>query len=201
MPDVKTFIDWLSYHPSLDEIVKALTTDYLVGFGIDKIYFSEVSIDKSAHNLDFIPSTQEKWSPSSQTFVYIMRDHGLIQGYLIIEFSAPIPEEKKQAAITTIEEYCSLVTLFLSLQNQKKLSSNFGAILFDDYRTNKAIELSARQLLIVAGMIEGKTNHELAVELGFSTSTVRHETMRIYNALAVSDRKEAAKKAVALNLI
>jgi len=130
-----------------------------------------------------------------------MRDHGLIQGYLIIEFSAAIPEEKKQAAITTIEEYCSLVTLFLSLQNQKKLSSNFGAILFDDYRTNKAIELSARQLLILAGMIEGKTNHELAVELGFSTSTVRHETMRIYNALAVSDRKEAAKKAVALNLI
>jgi len=78
VPDVKTFIDWLSFHPSIDEIVKALTTDYLVGFGIDKIYFSEVSIDKSAHNLDFIPSTQEKWSPSSQTFVYIMRDHGLI---------------------------------------------------------------------------------------------------------------------------
>jgi len=41
----------------------------------------------------------------------------------------------------------------------------------------------------------------LANELGFSVSTIRHETMRIYQALAVSDRKEAAKKAVSLALI
>jgi ATP/maltotriose-dependent transcriptional regulator MalT len=32
-------------------------------------------------------------------------------------------------------------------------------------------------------------------------STIRHETMRIYEALAVSDRKEAAEKAVELSLI
>ena len=49
-------------------------------------------------------------------------------------------------------------------------------------------------------MVEGKTNHELAAELGFSVSTVRHETMRIYEALAVSDRKEAANKALLLGL-
>ena len=50
-------------------------------------------------------------------------------------------------------------------------------------------------------MVEGKTNHELANELGFSVSTIRHETMRIYQALSVSDRKEAAKKALSLSLI
>jgi DNA-binding NarL/FixJ family response regulator len=50
-------------------------------------------------------------------------------------------------------------------------------------------------------MVEGKTNHELATELGFSVSTVRHETMRIYQALSVSDRKEAAKKAMNLSLV
>jgi DNA-binding NarL/FixJ family response regulator len=50
-------------------------------------------------------------------------------------------------------------------------------------------------------MVEGKTNHELANELGFSVSTIRHETMRIYQSLAVSDRKEAAKKALLLALI
>jgi len=47
----------------------------------------------------------------------------------------------------------------------------------------------------------GKTNHELATELGFSVSTIRHETMRIYQALSVSDRKEAAKKALMLSLV
>jgi hypothetical protein len=41
----------------------------------------------------------------------------------------------------------------------------------------------------------------LVTELGFSVSTIRHETMRIYQALSVSDRKEAAKKALMLSLV
>jgi DNA-binding NarL/FixJ family response regulator len=45
-------------------------------------------------------------------------------------------------------------------------------------------------------MVEGKTNHELASELGFSVSTIRHETMRIYQILSVSDRREAAREAM-----
>lgn len=55
---------------------------------------------------------------------------------------------------------------------------------------------SPRQLSILEGMVEGKTNHELASELGFSVSTIRHETMRIYQTLAVSDRREAAREAL-----
>lgn len=62
-------------------------------------------------------------------------------------------------------------------------------------------QLTQRQLSILRGMVEGKTNHELANELGFSVSTIRHETMRIYEILAVSDRKEAAKKALAIALV
>jgi DNA-binding NarL/FixJ family response regulator len=68
-------------------------------------------------------------------------------------------------------------------------------------RAAGADQLSQRQILILRGMVEGKTNHELATELGFSVSTIRHETMRIYQALTVSDRKEAAKMAVMLNLV
>ena len=49
-------------------------------------------------------------------------------------------------------------------------------------------------------MVEGKTNHELATEVGFSASTVRPETMRIYQALSVIYRKGAAKKALMLSL-
>ena len=45
------------------------------------------------------------------------------------------------------------------------------------------------------------TDHELATELGYSVSTVRHETMRIYQPLGVSDRKGAAKKALMLRLV
>ena len=55
---------------------------------------------------------------------------------------------------------------------------------------------SARQLAILQGMVEGKTNHDLASDLGFSVSTIRHETMRIYQLLSVSDRREAAREAL-----
>ena len=50
-------------------------------------------------------------------------------------------------------------------------------------------------------MIEAKTNHQLAQELGFSVSTIRHETMEIYQLLHASDRKEAAEIAIKLNLV
>ena len=57
-------------------------------------------------------------------------------------------------------------------------------------------DFSQRQLQILQGMVEGKTNHELASDLGFSVSTIRHETMRIYQSLGVSDRREAAREAL-----
>jgi DNA-binding NarL/FixJ family response regulator len=61
--------------------------------------------------------------------------------------------------------------------------------------------LSPRQRQILAGFIEGKTNHEMATELGFSISTIRHETMAIFKTLGASDRKEAAKIAQQHGLI
>ena len=61
--------------------------------------------------------------------------------------------------------------------------------------------LTPRQQRVLHGFIEGKTNHELALELGFSISTIRHETMAIFKILGASDRREAAKIAQELSLI
>lgn len=52
--------------------------------------------------------------------------------------------------------------------------------------------LSRRQNAIVDFLREGLTNQEIAKALGFSESTIRQETMRIYQLLHVSNRKEAA---------
>jgi len=71
----------------------------------------------------------------------------------------------------------------------------------ENSRDSGEAQLHARQILILRGRVAGKTNHELATELGFSVSTICHETMRIYQALSVSDRKEAAKKALMLSLV
>ena len=49
-------------------------------------------------------------------------------------------------------------------------------------------------------MAQSLTNPQIAKELGFSESTVRQETMRIYQILQVSGRKEAIKEAQRRNI-
>jgi DNA-binding NarL/FixJ family response regulator len=63
------------------------------------------------------------------------------------------------------------------------------------------VVLTERQKKILAGMVDAKTNHQLAQDLGFSVSTIRHETMEIYQLLHASDRKEAAEIALKRNLL
>lgn len=62
-------------------------------------------------------------------------------------------------------------------------------------------DLTQRQIRIIEFMAEGLVNAEIARELLVSESTVRQETVRIYRALDVPNRTEAAKKARALGLI
>jgi DNA-binding NarL/FixJ family response regulator len=76
-----------------------------------------------------------------------------------------------------------------------------ASLLGSEVKTESTSNLNARQLLILAGMVDGKTNHELSVALGFSVSTIRHETMAIFKTLGVSDRKEAAKSAISEGLL
>jgi DNA-binding CsgD family transcriptional regulator/predicted DNA-binding protein with PD1-like motif len=71
-----------------------------------------------------------------------------------------------------------------------------ASLLGSEVKTESVSELSARQLMILAGMVDGKTNPELSTALGYSVSTIRHETMDIFKILGVSDRKEAAKSAI-----
>ena len=231
MSQIRKFIEWMSFHPSTEEIARALATDYLAEFGVQGIRFGRINSDDSIVVLGqygypdadtwrgrSIPSAEwravdspdihiiagalkEKWTPTSTMFVNTLRDHGVIQGYLIVEFSKPVADSDKQRTAEAIDDLCVPVALYLSFQNRGPASNVVGINALNDSRDSGAGQLSARQLSILRGMVEGKTNHELATELGFSVSTIRHETMRIYQALAVSDRKEAAKKALMLSLI
>ncbi len=62
-------------------------------------------------------------------------------------------------------------------------------------------DLTSRQIKILDLMSEGMVNVEIARELMLSESTIRQETVRIYRALGVPNRTEAAKKGKALGLI
>ena len=228
---VRRFIEWLSFHPTSDEIARALVTDYLAEFAVAGLRFGRINSDDSAVTLGqfgytdadewrnkVIPShewrsydlpetdiitgkNKDRWTPDARTCIVVLRDRGVMQGYSSFEFSKPIDKAQQHHILEAIEEYCVPISLYLSFQSRPVGSSMSGVVLPIDSRDAGNAQLSQRQILILRGMVEGKTNHELATELGFSVSTIRHETMRIYQALSVSDRKEAAKKALMLSLV
>ena len=231
MAEIRKFIEWLSFHPTTEDIARALATEYLSEFSLQGIRFGRLNSDDSIVVLGqfgypdadlyrnrVIPSsewravnsqdtilinsgTQGEYTPNNTMYVSCLRDRGVIQGYLIVEFKNPISDSEKVRTTEAIEDLCVPIALYLSFQNRGASSMAPGTVILNDSRDAGVGQLTQRQILILRGMVEGKTNHELATEMGFSVSTIRHETMRIYQALAVSDRKEAAKKALTLSLI
>jgi len=229
MTQIRKFIEWLSYHPTTEEIARALATEHLAEFAVLGIRFGRVNNDDSIVVLGqygypdadlyrdrTIPSAewravdaddvriikgelQGNWTPDSTMYVSQLRDRGVAQGHVIVHFHKPVTNENKARVAEAIEDICVPLALYLSFMNHPV--GNLGGVSPIDTRDAGTAQLTQRQILILRGMVEGKTNHELATELGFSVSTIRHETMRIYQALAVSDRKEAAKKAITLSLV
>ena len=119
----------------------------------------------------------------------------------MVAFRTAVDAGDKARAAEVIQDLCVPLSLYLSFQNRAPAGNIDSLNQINGSRDSAAAQLTQRQILILRGMVEGKTNHELGSELGYSVSTIRHETMRIYQALAVSDRKEAAHKALMLSLI
>jgi len=203
---IRKLISWLTYHPTCDEIARALATDYLKELSVQGIRFSRLQNDDSIIILgqfSFLKGQrQDRWCNNSSVYLETLLDRGVTQGHLMVAFHKSVSESDKNRVAETIRDLCVPLALYLSFLSQP-LSGSIGTQVPGDLNSREtgAGQLSARQLSILRGMVEGKTNHELATEMGFSVSTIRHETMRIYQALAVSDRKEAAKKAIMLSLI
>ena len=223
MNEIRSFIEWLSYHPTPDEITRALVLDHFASIqaccariGLlnadDSLTFAgEYGFEDGKKGKTFsgnewrswthdaaeiaLGRNPNNWSDDKKLLMFQLRHRGAIQGHLVVRFSQPIANTEKVEEL--VLDYAVPISLYLSLSHEGRKVSNGSS----ERPETGSDQLTARQLSILSGMVEGKTNHELATELGFSVSTIRHETMRIYQALSVSDRKEAAKKALALALL
>jgi DNA-binding CsgD family transcriptional regulator len=223
MHDIRSFIEWLSYHPTSDEIARSFVMEHLAPFGAccarigrlhpnDSLEFlGEYGFDAGKAKQIFpsevwrswdddealiaLGKSAGAWNAKGNLLMIQLRERGAVHGYLVLRFSKPVASQDAVEEIA--RSYAVALSLYLSLLHHKGAAAH-SLVERGDTGSD---QLSQRQISILRGMVEGKTNHELANELGFSVSTVRHETMRIYQALAVSDRKEAAKKALSLALI
>jgi DNA-binding CsgD family transcriptional regulator len=223
MEIMQGFVGWLANRPTPDEICRALVTDYLKKHGACCARLGRLNKDDSYHYLGeygfdlnetgkLVPGQVWRlnkdvevnqiaaghqpgpWTRKGNQVLIELRARGTVYGWMNLMFSKELNEDEKKEALHDAQLFALAASLYLSLTHPQEFSSE------KDLGVEKGIpsvdSLTKRQMNILRGMVDGKTNHDLATQLGYSVSTIRHETMRIYQALAVSDRREAAQRAL-----
>jgi DNA-binding NarL/FixJ family response regulator len=71
-----------------------------------------------------------------------------------------------------------------------------GKLSFDVRPTNGAAHLSPRERQVVAAVIDGRSNDEIASRLGISPKTVESHLRRLFERLDVASRTELATRAI-----
>jgi DNA-binding CsgD family transcriptional regulator len=224
--DVVRFTTFLNLHPKPIDVLAALTRDFLHAYGVLSVQLFSL-LNNNLLELRAQVGSPNKFTAAQLSQRRLEELEALISTENIcrdIALSGCICDPKSTLTVTPFTIGTSLngfflfewaenktiskdameaVSLYSALASLYFTHSKYFAISQDSYDKDlvDAHKLSARQIQILQGMVEGKTNHELATDLGFSVSTIRHETMAIFRALGVSDRKEAAIAAQKMELI
>ena len=226
MADVVRYSQFLTLHPKPIDVVASLSRDYLRGYGVTSVQLFSL-LDNNLLELHAEIGTPIKFTAAHLSSRNLEELEHLISTENIcrdIALSGCIFDSKSRLAVTPFSSGTTLygfflfeweensevsaqaldvVTLYSALSSLYFTHSKFFS--FERQTASQVLvgapKMSERQIQILRGMTNGKTNHELATDLGFSVSTIRHETMAIFKALGVSDRKEAAKVAELMELI
>jgi DNA-binding NarL/FixJ family response regulator len=222
---VLRMLSWLSYKPNLEKVTRALVLDHfsqyqatqsviwhlnrndaltcLADFGGNESLLGKSlsgSEWRTMHEADRLadqPASKKSvtWSDTNQLAVINLYAQNLLIGFITIRFSIPV--ENTVAIDAEIENISAGISLYIALRFLDALENGTGTRISH----NGHSELSPRQLEVLTGIRLKKTNNMIAKDLGYSVSTIRHETMRIFEALGVSDRFEAAEYATRNGII
>lgn len=86
-----------------------------------------------------------------------------------------------------------------SIARCRELRQWFGSDV--DVVTGDGFGLTPREVEVLRGIVDGRTNPAIAADLAFSLSTVRADASEIFRKLGVAGRREAAAKARELGLV
>jgi len=220
-------MEFLLCDPTGDEVAQSLESEFLENFHPEKLSITMVNTADSSivclGDFGFSPSqTHQKvsngdadwnpgrvqdiqykndyfgWNPEKTLFAARMKIRFKVVGNITLKMNKPLTDAEIVELESLISEIIEPLTLFLfgrrSYQATEWQESYDGIV--QGLKT-----LTERQLKVLARIALGQTNSKIASELGYSVSTIRHETMRIYEYLAVSDRREAAVKALSMGLV
>lgn len=213
---VFNLMQWLASSPTGDEVARELVLNYfqLLGATQSRLVVTddsgtaffvgdfgfEKSFTGSSQSLEFwqnrtdeivkiqIESSGLGWSESGRFLQARVNDFGSTRGWITIGFTRETDRLQAEQLLQVLKHVVGIYMSTIQVSASKTSKAQPATISKESF--------TPRQMAILGGMVEGKTNHELASELGFSVSTIRHETMRVYQTLSVSDRREAAREAI-----
>lgn len=156
-------------------------------------------VNEEPSNLHHFSLNTVSWTEDKSQMVVNLDAQGVLIGFLLLKFSGAVVDPTRLTI--DAEAACLLISLYLSFRLHH-INDRTEAIEIMQLTKKPQVQLegekpnlSERQRSILLGLVARKTNNVIAFELGYSVSTVRHETIRIFQALGVSCRVEAAQQA------
>jgi len=136
-----------------------------------------ITTDKVLHKNDFIEVME-----TFRVLAYLLE---LIHGY-------------EQSRFKHDHDSCESVQWVKSLltQGEENAKTNLS-----DHQTMDVLNLTERQLQIAGLIASGATNSAIARKLSFSDSTIRYETVKLYERLRVKNRSQAASRIRELGIV
>ena len=201
---IESIIYCLNENDEVTSLAAYGTTESVVGVRISSSIWRRWVTDEPSDVHSFSLNTIS-WSEDELQMIVNLNAQGVLIGFLQLKFSNPVNDTNRLNI--DAEAACLLISLYLSfylqsmnerteftefIQLRRKAKTN---------RENEKPNLSERQRSVLLGLVARKTNNVIASELGYSVSTVRHETIRIFEVLGVSDRIEAARQAKAFGIV
>jgi DNA-binding CsgD family transcriptional regulator len=218
-------LDLLVFNPTGDDVARALALDFGLKYHVDKVSISLFIADGSvfclgdygvtpSQSLSMIPDVNYYndgalgseitlktdyfgWNATQTAVVANMKVRFATVGSIIMHFQEPLTDNDLVEIEEMMSELVKPLTIFFFNRNPRINETTAVR----EVTPINIKSFTTRQKEILRRMADGETNASIAAALGFSVSTVRHETMKIYDKLAVSDRHEASVKALALGLI
>jgi DNA-binding CsgD family transcriptional regulator len=222
---LSSYLKFLKSKPRLDEIFFYLQSTFLLDYGFDSIALYSIDLKGNLTCIESIgedvlaqqgrsslaeikkiipptlptqaePITECILSHDESLLFFPFSRNIAVDAFLLHHVPGGLKKDARSApALKFLALIHAMTAHHLVLRNVLPDAGQLGASKPQDF------VLTERQKKILAGMVDAKTNHQLAQDLGFSVSTIRHETMEIYQLLHASDRKEAAEIALQRNLL
>ena len=226
----RRMLEWLTFLPPLDKVARSLVLDYFLAYApIESAIWhlnnrdaltclavygpSDVIVgvpipgtlwrNSSEVQLLAAQANSKKtasWSKGNHHAVVNLYAQGMLIGFLTLRFAKAVDDT--DYVTNEIEEFSSLISLYIAIRFLESMNHNGSSTPHKKTPShNGKPNLTERQRTVLAGIVMKKTNNAIASELGYSVSTIRHETMRIFETLGVSNRVEAASYATTLGLV